>query len=116
MLICYLTRASYGACHCRGGILSRVRAIATASWLETCTRGPSHQRGAARKLPRSVLFSTLGRWQFQDLQPRDVDTALFLACAGMLAVAAGSAIMKMSSLSDTGAAHIITTATGKNVT
>ena len=67
LLVCdsyrYLTPVgfTYASRRCSNLILSRGCAIATASWLEKRTWGPSHQLGAARKLSRSVLFSTLGR-------------------------------------------------------
>ena len=84
----YLTWAlqTHASCALGNGILRRGRALAPASRVETRTRGPSHQLGAAGKLSGGLLFSTLGRRKFPDLQPRDVDTVLFLAFPRMLAV------------------------------
>ena len=84
----YLTPVvlTYGAFRCIRGVLCLSLLLLAASWMETRTRGPSHQRGTVGKLSRSVLFPTVGCRQFQDLQPRDVDHTLFLSFLGLLVV------------------------------
>lgn len=101
----YLTSArfTYASRRCSRVVLSRGCAIAPAPRLEALQGGSGHQPGAARKLRGSVLFSTLGRREFQDLQPRDVDTALLLACTGMLA---GVTALKERRQSDAGSFYL----------
>ena len=48
---------------------------------------PSHQSGAARELPRSVLFPAVRCRQLQDLEPRELDHTLFLSWDGVCGVA-----------------------------
>ncbi len=86
-VICYSTLTVSHKPQCaRTDILLHSRAVAPASWLQTCPGRPRNQPRAARKLSRSVLLPNVRRRQFHDLQPRDVDNPLYFSCTILFAV------------------------------
>ena len=79
-------RLPHGAALTSRRVLGRGCAAPAAPWMEARTRGPGHQPRAAGKLSRGVLLPAVGLFQFQDMQPRDVDHPLCRSLPGLLVV------------------------------